>query len=74
MGDAVAEDFAPFVELRKLRRAEQISKNVLLCAFRALEQAQVQELQATQAHFGIAMLCSLMLPNISLYISVLALI
>lgn len=40
-GDASLEDFAPFLEVRKLRRAEPISKNVLLCALRALQQAQV---------------------------------
>ena len=40
-GDAPLEDFAPFLEVRKLRRAEPISKNVLLCALRALQQAQV---------------------------------
>ena len=42
-GDATSEDLAPFVEVRKLRRAEQISKNVLLCAFRALEQAKLKD-------------------------------
>lgn len=52
-GDAATEDFAPFVEARKLRRAEQISKNVLLCAFRALEQANVRE--AAQADLGISL-------------------
>lgn len=52
-GDAAAEDFAPFVELRKLRRAEQISKNVLLCAFRALEQAQIKD--AAKANLGISL-------------------
>ena len=40
-GDAKPEDFAPFVDVRKLRRAEQISKNVLLCTYRALQQAQL---------------------------------
>ena len=52
-GNAAAEDFAPFMEVRKLRRAEQISKNVLLCAFRALEQAQIKD--SSQADFGISL-------------------
>lgn len=42
-GDATTEDFAPFVEARKLRRAEQISKNLLLCTYRALQQARLPE-------------------------------
>lgn len=54
-GDAAAEDFAPFVELRRLRRAEQISKNVLLCAFRALKQAQIKEVSRAGLGISLAM-------------------
>ena len=41
------------MEVRKLRRAEQISKNVLLCAFRALEQAQLKD--SANADLGISL-------------------
>ena len=51
--DAAPEDFAPFMDVRKLRRAEPISKNVLLCAFRALEQAQLKN--SSQADLGISL-------------------
>lgn len=54
-GDATPEDFTPFVELRKLRRAEQISKNVLLCAFRALEQAQLKDPSRVNLGISLAM-------------------
>lgn len=54
-GDAAPEDFAPFVEVRKLRRAEQISKNVLLCAFRALEQAQLKDTSHAKLGISLAM-------------------
>ena len=53
LGDGAMEDFAPFVDARKLRRAEQISKNVLLCAFRALEQAQRN--MSDRAEWGISL-------------------
>lgn len=52
-GNAATEDFASFVEVRKLRRAEQISKNVLLCAFRALKEANVTDV--ARADFGISL-------------------
>ncbi|MBQ3667154.1 MAG: beta-ketoacyl synthase chain length factor [Elusimicrobiaceae bacterium] len=54
-GDAQAEDFAPFMEVRKLRRAEQISKNVLLCAFRTLEQAHLKDVPHTDLAISLAM-------------------
>ena len=41
LGDAQPEDFVPFTEPRKLRRMEGISKNALLCAYRAFEQAGI---------------------------------
>lgn len=52
-GDAKPEELAAFVEVRSLRRAEQISKNALLCAYRALAQAQVDP--SVQADMGISM-------------------
>ena len=52
-GDAAPEDFAPFMDVRKLRRAEPISKNVLWCAFKALEQAQLKDI--SQANLGISL-------------------
>lgn len=53
IADATAEDFTPFVDVRKLRRAEQVSKNVLLCAFRALQQAQIEP--SAQENLGISL-------------------
>ena len=53
-GDATSEDFAPFVEARKLRRAEQISKNVLLCTYRALQEAQVSPTELEQMGISLA--------------------
>lgn len=53
-GDAKPEDFAPFVEARKLRRAEQISKNVLLCTYRALEKAQLSAQNMQQMGISLA--------------------
>lgn len=52
-GDAQAEELAAFVEVRSLRRAEQISKNALLCACRALTQAKLEK--TDQANMGISM-------------------
>jgi hypothetical protein len=52
-GEAAPEDFASFMDVRKLRRAEQISKNALLCAFRALEQANIKD--ASKADMGISL-------------------
>lgn len=53
IGDGNLQDFTPFVDVRKLRRGEQISKNVLLCAFRALKQAKLKEV--SQGNFGISL-------------------
>ena len=53
IGDAAAEDFAPFTEVRKLRRMEGICKNALLCAFRALEQAGA-DLAAPKENTGLS--------------------
>lgn len=52
-GDARPEELAAFVEMRSLRRAEQISKNALLCACRALAQAKLEETE--QADMAISM-------------------
>ncbi len=52
-GNAIAEDFAPFMDVRKLRRAQAVSKNVLLCALRALEQAGEKE--AEKSGWGISL-------------------
>lgn len=52
-GDAQPEELASFVEARSLRRAEQISKNALLCACRALAQAKLEK--TDQANMGISM-------------------
>lgn len=41
IGDGAAADFEPFVQVRKLRRMEGISKNALLCSFQALAQAGI---------------------------------
>jgi len=54
-GDAAPEDFAPFMDVSKLRRAEQISKNVLLCAFRALEQAKLKDIPNANLGISLAM-------------------
>lgn len=54
-GDAQLEDFAPFLDVRKLRRAEPISKNVLLCALRALQQAQVADCARENMGISLAM-------------------
>ena len=54
-GDAAAEDFAPFLQVRTLRRAESISKNVLLCAFRALEQAGLNGAEHKDIGISLAM-------------------
>jgi len=54
IGDATAEDFAPFVEARKLRRAEQISKNALLCTYQALAQAQLSAVDVEQMGISLA--------------------
>ena len=51
--DAQPEELAAFVEVRSLRRAEQISKNALLCACRALAQAKLEK--TDQANMGISM-------------------
>lgn len=40
-GDAEAAQCAPYIDVRGLRRAEAVSKNALLCAAKALAQAQV---------------------------------
>ncbi len=53
VGDAPAEAFAPFVDVRKLRRAETVSKNVLLCACQALAQAKITPQE--QAALGISL-------------------
>ena len=53
LGDAQAEDFTPFVETRKLRRMEGISKNALLCAFRSLEQAGIDH-NANKEDMGVS--------------------
>jgi len=52
-GDASLESFAPFVQVRQLRRMEMIAKNVLLCSFRACEQAQVID----RSDMGISISC-----------------
>jgi len=52
-GDAATEDFAPFMDVRKLRRAEPISKNALLCALRAFEQAHITD--DDRAHLAISL-------------------
>lgn len=54
-GNAALEDFMPFVDVRKLRRAEPISKNVLLCAFRALEQARLKNVSRADLGISLAM-------------------
>ena len=53
IGDADAADFTPFVETRKLRRMEGISKNALLCAFRAFAQAGV-DINAPKTETGLS--------------------
>jgi len=40
-GVATAEDFAPYLEWRSLRRMEGMAKDALLCSCRALEQAGI---------------------------------
>ena len=52
-GDAQSKELAAFVEVRSLRRAEQISKNALLCACRALAHAKLDK--TDQANMGISM-------------------
>jgi len=52
-GDASSEAFAPFVQVRQLRRMETIAKNVLLCSFRACEQAQITD----RSEMGISISC-----------------
>ena len=52
-GDAQPAELAAFVEVRSLRRAEQISKNALLCAYRALAQAKLDK--TDHANMGISM-------------------
>ena len=37
VGDCSAEELAPFTPISKLRRVEQMAKNLLLCSFRACE-------------------------------------
>ena len=54
-GDASLEDLAPFVEVRTLRRAEPISKNVLLCTFLALQQARIELEQREDMGISLAM-------------------
>ncbi len=53
--DAQAEDFATFLATRSLRRAEQTSKNALLCAFRALAQAKIELTQTENMGLSVAM-------------------
>ena len=38
-GDVPTEQFAPYVETRRLRRMENMAKNALFCSFEALKQA-----------------------------------
>ncbi|MGN0022700.1 MAG: beta-ketoacyl synthase chain length factor [Elusimicrobiaceae bacterium] len=52
-GEAKAEDFSPFMDIRKLRRAETIAKNVLYCSFKALAQAGVNT--SEEKNFGISL-------------------
>ena len=40
-GDVPVENFAPYVEPRRLRRMEMMAKNALFCSFQALEQAHL---------------------------------
>ncbi len=40
-GDVPLDQFAKYVEGRRLRRMESIAKNVLFCSYQALEQAQI---------------------------------
>ena len=55
VGDCSAENFASFMDVRKLRRAETVSKNVLLCAFRALEQAGEKRQEKSDWGISLAM-------------------
>lgn len=41
-GDAPAESFASFLDVRRLRRAEKIAKNALLCALHACKQGGLE--------------------------------
>ena len=41
VGDALAEDFTPFLDPRRLRRAEKIAKNALFCALQACKQGSI---------------------------------
>lgn len=54
-GDAPVEDFAPFLDVRKLRRAQAVSKNALLCACKALAQAQLSPQAQTDMGISLAL-------------------
>lgn len=54
-GDAPVEDFAPFLDVRKLRRAQAVSKNALLCACKALAQAQLAPQAQTDMGISLAL-------------------
>ena len=54
-GDSVLEDFSSFMDVRKLRRAEPISRNALLCSFRALEKAQIKQISSANLGISLAM-------------------
>lgn len=53
-GDVPLEKFAPYVELRRLRRMENMAKNVLFCAYQALEQAQLSFTESKDMGLSVA--------------------
>lgn len=55
IGECSLEDFAPFLQARSLRRADSISKNVLLCSFRAMQQAGLNGVQHKDTGISLAM-------------------
>ena len=55
IGEACPDDFAPFLQVRSLRRADNISKNVLLCSFKALDQAGLNGAEHKDTGISLAM-------------------
>lgn len=53
-GDVPLECFAPYIELRRLRRMENMAKNVLFCAYQALEQAQLSLIDSKEMGLSVA--------------------
>ncbi len=55
IGEAKTEDFAPFMDVRKLRRAETVAKNALYCSFKAFAQSGINTMENKNLGISLAM-------------------